>query len=157
MRLDRLGQRERRLSGGVQPARLEQAGELGNDRLLAFLDAIIEVISRNKSLMAELAYSAAADPPAREPAAQKRDEHPVYRFWHGHISALIAAQRPGTDAEMIAHLMLSALHSEPILAQLATDGPERLTAAMRALASAVLDAPASTSGSAWLLAGPREA
>jgi hypothetical protein len=43
---------------------------------------------------------------------------------------------------MIAHLMLGALHSEPILAQLATDGPERFRAAMRALACAVLDAPA---------------
>jgi AcrR family transcriptional regulator len=121
-------------------------GAPDRDRLLAFLDAIIEVVSRNKSLMAELAYSAAADPPAadppaREPAAQERDDHPVYRFWHGHISALIAAQRPDADAEMIAHLMLGALHSEPILAQLTTDGPERLTAAMRVLACAVLDAP----------------
>jgi AcrR family transcriptional regulator len=115
-------------------------GAPDRDRLLAFLDAIIDVVSRNKSLMAELAYSAAADPPAREPSAQERDDHPVYRFWHGHLSALIAAQRPDADAEMIAHLMLGALHSEPILAQLTTDGPERLTAAMRALACAVLDA-----------------
>ena len=34
------------------------------ERLLAFLDAIVEVVSRNKSLMAELAYSAAALAPA---------------------------------------------------------------------------------------------
>jgi len=117
-------------------------GAPARDRLLAFLDAIIEVVSRNKSLMAELAYSAAAEPPAKERAPQHRDDHPVYRFWHGHISALISAQRPGADAEMIAHLLLGALHSEPILAQLATDGPKRLAAAMRALACAVLDAPA---------------
>jgi AcrR family transcriptional regulator len=115
-------------------------GAPDRDRLLAFLDAIIEVVSRNKSLMAELAYSATADSPAREPAAQERDDHPVYRFWHGHISALIAAQRPDADAELIAHLILGALHSEPILAQLTTDGPERLTVALRALACAVLDA-----------------
>jgi hypothetical protein len=37
---------------------------------------------------------------------------------------------------MIAHLMPGALHSEPILAQLAAGGPERFTAAMRALACA---------------------
>jgi AcrR family transcriptional regulator len=116
-------------------------GAPDRERLLAFLDAIIEVISRNKSLMAELAYSAAAEPPTKEAAAQERDDHPVYRFWHGHISTLIAAQRPDADAELIAHLMLGALHNEPILAQLATDGPKRLTAAMRALACAVLDAP----------------
>ncbi len=118
-------------------------GAPDRDRLLAFLDAIIEVVSRNKSLMAELAYSAAAkppaEPPAKEGAPQHRDDHPVYRFWHGHISALIAAQRSDADAEMIAHLMLGALHNEPILAQLVTEGPERFTAAMRALACAVLD------------------
>ena len=120
-------------------------GAPDRDRLLAFLDAIIEVVGRNKSLLAELAYSAAADPasgspqPPRGNAARHRDDHPVYRFWHGHISALIAAQRPGADAEMIAHLLLGALHSEPILAQLAAEGPARLTAAMRALACAVLD------------------
>jgi hypothetical protein len=36
---------------------------------------------------------------------------------------------------------LGALHSEPILAQRAPDGPKRLAAALRALACAVLDAP----------------
>jgi AcrR family transcriptional regulator len=112
------------------------------DRLLAFLAGIIEVITRNRSLMAELGYSAAASRPARGPARQERGHHPVYRFWHGHISALIAAQRADVDAELIAHILLGALHSEPILAQLATDGPERLTAAMCAMARAVLDAPA---------------
>src|SRR2546421_5692239 len=34
-------------------------GATERDRLLAFLDAIIEVVGRNKSLLAELAYSAA--------------------------------------------------------------------------------------------------
>ena len=119
-----------------------RVGGRGRDRLLAFLDAIVEVVSRNKSLMAELAYSAAVEPAAQECAPQHRDDHPVYRFWHGHISALISAQRPDADAEMIAHILLGALHSEPILAQLATGAPERFAAAMRALACAVLDAPA---------------
>ena len=41
-------------------------GATDRDRLLAFLDAIIEVVGRNKSLLAELAYSAAPDPP-RQP------------------------------------------------------------------------------------------
>ncbi len=118
-------------------------GAPDRERLLAFLDAIIEVVSRNKSLMAELAYSSAAEPPAHERAPRHRDDHPVYRFWHDHISALICAQRPDVDAEIIAHLMLGALHSEPILTHLVTEGPERSAAAMRALARAVLDAPAS--------------
>jgi AcrR family transcriptional regulator len=113
------------------------------ERLLAFLDAIIEVVSRNKSLMAELAYSAASVPAAaKDQGGEERGEHPVYRFWHGHISALIAAQRPGADAEMIAHILLGALHSEVILNQLTTEGPERLSSAVRAMACAVLDASA---------------
>jgi AcrR family transcriptional regulator len=115
-------------------------GAPDRERLLAFLDAIAAVVSRNKSLLAELAYSAATEPPANEKAAHDRDDHPVYRFWHGHISSLIAAQRPEADAEMIAYIMLGALHSEPILAQLAAEGPERLTAALHTLADAVLDA-----------------
>jgi AcrR family transcriptional regulator len=120
-------------------------GAPDRDRLLAFLDAIIEVVGRNKSLLAELAYSSAANPPQEPPepagtsAARHSDDHPVYRFWHGHISALIAAQRPSADAEMLAHLLLGALHSEPILAQLTAEGPARLIAAMRALADAALE------------------
>jgi AcrR family transcriptional regulator len=117
-------------------------GAPARDRLLAFLEAVIEVVSRNKSLMAELSHSVAADPPASEPALQDRDDHPVYWFWHDHISTLIAAQRPGADADLVAHLMLAAMHSEPVLAQLDAEGPARLTAAVRSLACAVLDAPA---------------
>jgi AcrR family transcriptional regulator len=111
-------------------------GAADRDRLLAFLDAIVEVVSRNTSLMAELGYSVPA-----QPARNHQDDHPVYRFWHGHLSTLMAAQRPDVDADLIAHVMLGALHSEPILNELAA-GPARLSAAMRTLAAAVLDAPA---------------
>jgi AcrR family transcriptional regulator len=117
-------------------------GAPDRERLLAFLDAIVGVVSRNKSLMAELAYSAAALPPDASGVTEERDKHPVYGFWHDHISGLIAAQRPDTDADMMAHLLLGALHGEPILNELATAGPERLSAALRALACSVLDAPA---------------
>ena len=114
-------------------------GAPDRDRLLAFLDAIIDVVSRNKNLMAELAYPAAAQQHAR--ASEDRGKHPVYEFWHGHISGLIAAERPDADAGMTAHLMLGALHSEPVLGELTANGPARLRTAMRALACAVLDAP----------------
>jgi AcrR family transcriptional regulator len=117
-------------------------GAPDRDRLLAFLDAIVGVVSRNKSLMAELAQ-AAGPPPDRAGVAHERGKHPVYDFWHGHISALIAGQRPDADSDLIAHLLLGALHSEPILSELASSGPGRLAAALRGLAAAVLDAPAS--------------
>jgi AcrR family transcriptional regulator len=131
-------------------------GAPDRERLLAFLDAVIEVVGRNKSLLAELAFSGAAEPLATDKGSAAdegtaagegtakdghRDDHPVYRFWHGHISTLIAAQRPEADAEMIAHVLLGALHSEPILACLAAEGPARPAAAVRALACAILDAP----------------
>ncbi len=41
---------------------------------------------------------------------------------------------------MMGHLLLGSLHSEPILSELATSGPERLARALRALASSLLDA-----------------
>jgi AcrR family transcriptional regulator len=116
-------------------------GAPDRERLLAFLDAVIEVVGRNKSLLAELAFSGTTEPVATKD--DHRDDHPVYRFWHGHISMLIAAQRPDVDAEMIAHVLLGSLHSEPILDCLAADGPARPAAAVRALACAVLDAPVS--------------
>jgi AcrR family transcriptional regulator len=121
------------------------AGTTDRERLLAFLDAIVGVVSRNKSLMAELAYTSDSQPPANEHVAGERGKHPVYQFWHGHIRTLIARQRPDTDADMIAHLMLGALHSEPILHQLAAEGPERLASTLRILACAVLDAPPASS------------
>jgi hypothetical protein len=116
-------------------------GAPDRDRLLAFLDAMVEVVSRNKSLLAELAHTGATDP---TPAGQHgngpgkpEEEHPVYWFWHGHISALISSQRPGADADTIAHILLGALHSEPVLAQLATEGPARPAAAIRALVTGI--------------------
>jgi AcrR family transcriptional regulator len=131
---------EEAVAGGPPPL---GPGAPDRDRLLAFLDAIVAVVSRNKSLMAELAHAAGPPPqPAKPEVTHERGKHPVYEFWHGHISALIAAQRPDADSDLIAHLMLGALHSEPILTELASSGPDRLAAALRALAGALLDAPA---------------
>lgn len=102
-------------------------GAPDRDRLLAFMDAMIGVVSRNKSLLAELARSGALGPLPTERSQS------VYGFWHGHVSDLIASLRPDADADMIAHVLLGALHSEPVLAQLAAEGPDRLAAVMRSL------------------------
>jgi AcrR family transcriptional regulator len=142
-----MAERAEALTSGPPPL---GPGAPDRERLFAFLDAVIEVVGRNKSLLAELAFSGTTEPAAtgRDAAAGEgtakdghRDDHPVYRFWHGHISMLIAAQRPDVDAEMIAHVLLGSLHSEPILTCLAADGPARPAAAVRALACAVLDTP----------------
>lgn len=113
-------------------------GAPDRERLLAFLDAMVEVVSKNKSLLAEIAHSGALEEP---PDDQAGGYHPRYWLWHGHISALIAAQRPDADASTIAHFLLGSLHSEPVLAQMSADGPGRMAAALRSLATAVLDAP----------------
>ena len=46
-------------------------GAPDRERLLAFLDAVIEVVGRNKSLLAELAFSGAASRPPRTRAATR--------------------------------------------------------------------------------------
>jgi AcrR family transcriptional regulator len=122
-------------------------GAPDRDRLLAFLAAVVEVVGRNKNLLAELASPAAAVQRAGECAANEAGQRPVYGFWHAHLSALIASQRPGADADLTAHLLLGSLHSEPVLRRLATEGPDHVTAAIQALAIAALDAnPARASG-----------
>jgi AcrR family transcriptional regulator len=63
----------------------------------------------------------------------------VYSFWHGHLSALLAAERPDVDAGLTAHLILGALHSEPVLERLAGDSAD-VAAALRAMVQALLDA-----------------
>lgn len=112
------------------------------DRLLAFLSAVAGVVARNKSLMAELAYTPA-------PAGDQADEGgrpPVYACWHSHLSGLIAAERPDADADLIAHVLLGSLHSDPILKELAASGPGRLAATLQFLAGALIDAPAPAAG-----------
>ncbi|MCB5912255.1 hypothetical protein [Streptomyces pinistramenti] len=44
-----------------------------------------------------------------------RKRHSVYGFRHGHISALLAEERPDLDAELPAHLLIGALQNGPIV------------------------------------------
>lgn len=115
-------------------------GAPDRDRLLAFVDAIVDVVSRNKSLLAELSRSGVTLPSSDEYHAKQENPHAVYAFWHGHIGALLRAENPAVDAGTVAHVLLGSLHSDPILAQLTADGPDRLKAALRAMICALLDA-----------------
>ncbi|MFC5181694.1 TetR/AcrR family transcriptional regulator [Actinomadura harenae] len=111
------------------------------ERLLAFVDAIVDVVSRNKSLLAELSRSGVTLPSSDEYHADQEEPHGVYAFWHGHISALLRAENPALDAETVAHVLLGSLHSDPVLVQLTAEGPDRLKAALRAMIVGLLDAP----------------
>ena len=82
---------------------------------------------------------------------QASSENPVTDF---SMNRLRTGTLPSSPAEApIAHLMLGALHSEPILGELASSGPGRLAAALRGLAAAVLDAPAVSDAPAAAAAG----
>jgi AcrR family transcriptional regulator len=92
-------------------------------RLLAFLTAVVELVARNKGLLAALGPAA---PVTAVPEQEPREAHPVYRFWHGHISHLVRQQRQDLDADMLAHVLLASLHSEPILNAMGRGDGDRL-------------------------------
>ncbi|MPZ82768.1 MAG: TetR family transcriptional regulator [Actinophytocola sp.] len=100
------------------------------ERLLAFLSAVVDVVGRNKGLLAALGQ-------AVSPRAHGED-HPVYLFWHGHISTLIAAERPDVDAPLLADLLLAGLQAEPILRLLEQGETKRLEAGLHVLAEGIL-------------------
>ena len=105
------------------------------ERLLAFLSAMIEVVGRNKGLLAALGQEVASMPKPHDGPAR---ENPTYQTWHGHISTLLAEARPDLDAELLADLLLAGLHSDPVLRLLEQGDTERLTAALHSLAAGVL-------------------
>jgi AcrR family transcriptional regulator len=105
-------------------------GARPRERLLAFLDAVVEVVGRNKGLLAALGQAVSP--------RSHGDDHPVYEFWHGHISALISEERPDLDAGLLADLLLAGLQAEPILRLLERGETERLQAGLRVLTSAIV-------------------
>jgi len=116
------------------------------ERLRAFIEAVYEVVSRNKGLMAALGSTIAHPPPPGEPAdaedevACARANHPVYQVWHAHIGALIAAVRPDLDAEMLADVLLSPLQNDVVVLALQRGDNARVAGALYALIAALLDA-----------------
>ncbi|MFE7312316.1 TetR/AcrR family transcriptional regulator [Streptomyces sp. NPDC057555] len=106
-------------------------------RLLAFLDAVVDVVGRNKGLLAALGEAATV---SRNVQEDSRAHHSVYGFWHGHISALIAEERPDLDAELLAHILLGALQNGPIVHLLGQGEAQRLAQSLRQLVTGMLEA-----------------
>jgi hypothetical protein len=98
---------------------------------------MVAVVARNKSLLAALGHAAATAP--RQPDQGPPGDHPVYRSWHGHLSALIAEQRPDLDAELLGHLLLGSLQSDPILRLMERGEGQRLADGLRELATSLVD------------------
>ena len=105
------------------------------ERLMAFIDALIDHASRSIGLLTAQEHAALTS----KTGAVNRDEHPVYRFWHTHVAGLIAAARPDLDADLLGHMMLGTLHDPPV-ARLLRDGErDRVAASLRQLAASLLD------------------
>jgi AcrR family transcriptional regulator len=110
-------------------------GAPARDRLDAFIDGVIEVVSRNKGLLAALDHAQAVV------QAKIPDEDPpsLHAIWHRHIADLIHESRPGLDADLTAHLLLASLHSDPIQRMLLADGGAgRLATGLKAIIAGVL-------------------
>jgi AcrR family transcriptional regulator len=106
-------------------------------RLLAFLDAIIDVVTRNVGLLAALDHALTTQ---RQPDDPGHNADTVYQAWHAHISSLIAEDRPDLDTDLLGHILLSPLHSGVIQRVLADDGSARLATSMRTVARTLLQA-----------------
>lgn len=106
------------------------------DRLLAFLSAMVELVGRNKGLLAALGQEVATMPKPHDGPAR---ENPTYQSWHTHISTLLREANAAVDAEVVADLLLAGLHSDPILRMLERGETARLTAALHTLAEGALN------------------
>jgi AcrR family transcriptional regulator len=113
-------------------------GAAAGERLVAFLDAVVDLATHNAGLLTAHEHAVAT----RKNTAESRQANPVYQSWHAHIATLIEQARPELDAALIAHMLLGCLHAGPI-AQLIRDGEsDRLASCLRLLVGTLLDAPA---------------
>jgi hypothetical protein len=105
-------------------------------RLRAFLAALADLAVRNAALLEA----------HEQPGGDGRLADPTYLRWHRHVTALLTEARPGDatlDAPATAHLLLAAFDGD-LVRLLAPGGrPERLAAAVGALADAAVRPKAS--------------
>jgi AcrR family transcriptional regulator len=112
------------------------AGAPPQDRLIAFLDALVDVITRNVGLVAALDHAITTQ---RHADADERHHGQVYVLWHEHISTLIAEARPDLDADLMAYILLGSLHNTPVIQLIREGASDRVAASLRVLAGCLLD------------------
>jgi AcrR family transcriptional regulator len=118
------------VAGGPPPL---GPGAPAQERLAAFLDAVVEITARHAAIMA--AYDHAL-------SAQELDRiGSVYQAWQAHIGALIAEARPGLDAELLADILLGSLHSDLARRLMAGGDSGRVTATLHQLVAVLLGSP----------------
>ena len=110
------------------------------DRLVAFLDALVDLASRSIGLLSAQEHATLTS----KTGAASRQVNPVYVFWHEHITSLLSAAtatatgRPGLDADLHAHIILGTLHESTIVRLLRDGKKERVATALRQLAQSLL-------------------
>ncbi|MFE0099719.1 TetR/AcrR family transcriptional regulator [Streptomyces sp. NPDC059009] len=104
-------------------------GAPARERLLAFLDALCAIAEGNALLLS-----------AHERAcAEDKFADPSYRFWHRHLGALLAEERPGLDGEFAAHALLALFDGDLVRHVATADEPRRFTRSVREWAGALLE------------------
>lgn len=97
------------------------------DRLLAFFDAMYQLVVDNVELM--IAYdNATTDSQAEE----------INAFWNRHITQLLVEAKPDVDATVMSRVLLSILNPDIVLHHIRTDQTERLASSVHGLVAAVL-------------------
>jgi AcrR family transcriptional regulator len=108
-------------------------GAPAGERLLAFFDAVVDVVARNKGLLAALGHAVTA-----APDRDHADGHPLHRAWRAHLQALIAAERPDLDTEAVADVLLGTLTSDPVLRLFERGEGRRVAAVLHAVVEALI-------------------
>ncbi|MET8052770.1 MULTISPECIES: TetR/AcrR family transcriptional regulator [unclassified Streptosporangium] len=103
-------------------------GAPARDRMLAFLDGLGAIAEGNAVLLS-----------AHEQAcAEDKYDDPSYRFWHRHLSALLADGRPDLDADFLAHALLAVFDGDLVRQMTPADDPRRFTRSVQQMATALL-------------------
>jgi AcrR family transcriptional regulator len=105
------------------------------ERLIAFLEALTGLAAQNTGLLTAHDHAVAT----RKNTTGARQANPVYLAWHAHIAELLRQGRPTLDAPLLAHIILGSLHTDPIVQLVRSGQARRLSAALRDIATALLD------------------
>lgn len=135
-----LDERERELQERILhgPAPLGPSASPRN-RLLGFLSAYADFLEAHGDIVLE----------SETAVAGARYRVGVYHFWHRHLTVLLHAAAPHVDAEYQAHALLAPLAADLYHAlRRAGVSAKRIKDGVRALAIALLDAPAGRAGKA---------
>jgi AcrR family transcriptional regulator len=102
-------------------------GASAPDRLLAYFDAMLQLVIDNVELMR-----------AYDNSVTDHHTEDIHSFWYAHIEAMLTEARPDLDAEVTARLLLSTLNSDLVHHLIRTEQTDRLAASVHAIVESVV-------------------